>query len=1119
MLDLIQELRNNNIDIYLEGENLKLSFDQEEINAELIEKIRDNKTAIVSFLKEYAASSEKQQIKPVAIAENYALSNAQLRLWLACQTAEESVTYNMPNQLVIDGEYDALNFEKAILKVIERHEILRTVFKVNEALDIRQYILNAVNFQLDVKDFSENTNAEEVANTYVQSDYYKPFNFSEGPLLRAGLYKLANRRYMVYYNMHHIISDNLSMGILLNDTMAFYQALQTQSEAVLPTLNIQYKDYAAWQIEQLVSSEYDAHKTYWTNKFNTQIPPLNLPSQKNRPLVKTYSGKAIKTYIAPAQINTLKAFATANKGSVFMGLLAAWKVLLYRYTGETDIAVGNIIAGRDHEDLENQIGFYINILILRNEIDPALNFTETFNTIKENTLQDYEHQMYPFDALVSELNIQRDRSRSPLADIHINYYKEDDQKSEGLSHNTITEEGTTFVKSDIELHFVEHGDYIELLVNYNEDVYEASMMKKLIQHYKNLLSNVLESPHGRIKTVSYLTKVEIEEQVNTFNNNIQAYEVDKTMLAIFSECVEKHSETTALVCEEAELSYRELDEKSNQFATILSEVKGIQKGDIIGVHLKRDEYCIIALLAILKIGAVYLPIDTTSPKERKEFIIKDANVKLLIVSEETTVFEETPSYIFGRDTALSEYSKIYTSNVHVEDIAYIIYTSGSTGQPKGALITHGGICNTIQAQIEAFDIKGNQYKCLQFASFSFDASISEIFLSLLSGGTLYVATETLRLDPIKLESYNVAYGIEVMTLPPSYFKMMNIESFNAVKVLITAGEAAAVLHAKAYVEAGGTFYNAYGPTETSICATVFKLDANNISKNNTNVPIGTPIANVQTYILDANHQLLPKGAIGEICVSGKGLAKGYLNRDALTEERFTTHSFIAGEKMYKTGDLGYYLSDGNIVFIGRKDDQVKIRGYRIELGEIEAVLKTVTGIQHAAVLLNENIGNTKQLVAYIVADASVNSQQVQNTLEKYLPAHMIPKIYVALDEMPINKNGKIDKKQLPEPQESALNTTEYVAPTTETEKTLFSIWEELLGISKIGIHDNFFELGGHSLLAVKLAFTLTKHYEMVIDRDMIFQFPTIDMQAKYLDIKIIDTINEDEIADDEVMYL
>jgi amino acid adenylation domain-containing protein len=814
-----------------------------------------------------------------------------------------------------------------------------------------------------------------------------------------------------------------------------------------------------------------------------ELPLLELPGTKQRPKIKTYTGNGLNTYIDKTISMKLKKYSEATGGSLFMGLLAAWNILMYKYTGQKDIIIGSPVAGRDHADLEDQIGFYVNTLALRNEIKPEESFDAFFKRLKDKTLKSYNHQMYPFDRLVEELDLQRDTSRSAVFDMMLILQNNGEKRGEGdlltRGVNTIVEDsGHTTSKFDIDIAFHEAGDYLSFSIVYNPDVYEREMVEGLINHYKQLLNTVLENPGEKISQLDFLSQEEKQKLLITFNDTAVAYPQNKTIIDLFEEQVRKTPDQVAVVCEGKELTYQELHERSNQFAHYLQQQYAIGPDDFVGIKQERSEWMIISVLAVLKSGGAYVPIDLAYPQERIEYIEKDTNCKVCINSTELNVFKKDQG---------SYSTKVVNTKTRLNDLAYVIYTSGSTGRPKGVLIEHKNAYAFIKWCHDEF--KNSAVDTVLFTtSLNFDLSVFEIFYALTTGKELKVLKDGLSI-PKNLDK-NKRHLIN--TVPSVVgFLLQQEMSFDRVSVLNMAGEPIPANSRTAIKGKVKEIRNLYGPSEDTTYSTFIRIDQDEREL------IGKPISNTQVYILNDSDQLTPLGVVGEICISGDGLARGYLNQEELTNAKFVNNPFKKGERLYKTGDLGRWLPDGNIDFLGRKDNQVKIRGYRIELGEIEHALQSHAAIEGAVVLARENQNKEKELIAYITAKSEQTTNELRAYLKETLPEYMLPAHFVQLDVLPLTSNGKVDKKALPDPEGLGLSSgMEYTAPGNETEEQLVKIWEEVLQREHIGIHDDFFALGGHSLRVIRLRNLYQKKLSVNFPLKDLFTYTSIVSHAE-----------------------
>ena len=1094
---IIKKLKDKGVKIYLKGEDLELSFLKDDLSndEEFLYLIKNNKNLIKGYLKSSSFKKKETKIEKTKYKVSYPLSFSQYRLWILSQFEGGSEVYNLPKKVYLRGGYNIASFKRAVFSVIDRHEILRTIFKKDNKGEVRQWILDKDTIALKIHevDFRDDPYIESSVSKYMADDSRKAFDLETGPLLRASLLRISEEDYVFYYNMHHIISDGWSIEVLSRDVFTYYNCHKAGEEFKLPPLRIQYKDYATWQLSQLKKSDYQAHRDYWINQLRGELPVFSLPSTNIRPPFRTYRGGNISTYLSSDLTRNIRMFSQKHGGTLFMVLLSSLKALLHRYTGQNDLLVGTPVAGRDNADLEDQIGFYVNTLVLRNEVYSEDSFMELFDRVRVNTLDGYTHQTYPFDKLVDDLDLVRDMSRNALFDIMIVLQNASNvtnviKKSRDTDQILVIEDDT-LSKFDLSFIFKEQGDYLSLVIEYNRDVYTDNMIVMFVNHYKQIMSRMLSSPEIKVGNVDYLSLKESHNLLEVFNDT-KVELLDSTLVALFESQVEKTPNNTALVFGSKVITYKELSAVSNQFSNYLLSNYSISTDSIVSIKLKRSDWFIVCALGVMKSGGAYVPIDINYPKNRINFIESDSNCEVSIDTDFLAHFIETKD----------EYSSSPIENILIgsNDLAYVIYTSGSMGLPKGVMIEHGGVVNTILSVISGMKIK-ETYKGLQFSSFSFDASIWESFIMLISGAELHIIGDEERKNSKKLGKYILDNRIDVVTLPPSVLNLLDSFYLSSLKVMITAGESPkAHIIKKIVSNVGCSYYNAYGPTESSICASTYFLDK---QKNEEDLTIGSPISNTEIYILNEDLELQPIGVVGEICISGFGLARGYLNRPDLTREKFVPHPFKAGERLYRTGDLGKWLADGNISFLGRADDQVKIRGYRIELGEIEHVLQGYSAIDEVVVQVFDDV-ESKSLVAYFISNISETVENLRRYLSSHIPDYMIPSYFVQLESFPLTPNGKLDRKSLPDPLSGGiLSGVSYVEARTVLERELVEVWQEVLKREGIGVKDNFYGLGGDSIKSIQVVSRLKQRgYSTKVEH--ILRNPILEDLAILLDVDI-----------------
>ncbi|WP_062060637.1 non-ribosomal peptide synthetase [Aquimarina longa] len=1058
---------------------------------QLVSAIRKEMTVELTIREIFANPTIAQQEQQVAVSSQKStlpaitkrkqdvlvpLSFSQERLWFIDQL-EGSIEYHMPISLDLKGALNIDILERALREIISRHEVLRTVIYEEEGVGY-QKIMDAENWSLERTIIETSEDLERQITKFID----RPFDLYSDYMLRICVFEQAKESFILGGVFHHIASDGWSNSILIRELATIYRALQQEAQIDLPALQIQYADYALWQREYVAGAVLDKELEYWKEKLKG-VSSLMLPLDYTRPAIQSKKGAAFSFSLDQELTQSLYHIAKEQEATLFMVLLATFKVLLHQYSNQEDICVGTPIANRTQKETEDVIGFFVNTLAIRSNLSNDLSFLNFLQQVKTTTLEAYEHQLAPLEKVVESVVETRDMSMSPLFQVMFVLQNTPDVGAvalEGIDISMRTLDITSSV-CDLTLVAEEKESGISLEITYCTELFNEETIARMTHHYTELITNITENPSAGITTVPILPISEQNQLLNLYNDTIVEFPKE-TLTTLFNKQVEITPEAIALVYEEQKWTYEELNTHSNQMANYLLAGYDVEKEDFVAVKLERSNWLIVALLAIQKIGATYVPIDPNYPEERINYIEQDSGCKVII---DTSFLHK-----FKKEV---DFTTITNPVIKIEDdiISYVIYTSGSTGKPKGVMIEHRGIVNTICSQIVSFGITEND-ACLQFSNQSFDASISEIFVSLLSGAKLVIIPEPHKSDSDYFIDFIKKHEISWATIPPAFLKTISIDDLKGLNTLVTAGEQAPLDQVKEFSKIGN-YYNAYGPTETSICATIFKGEINS------GVPIGRPIHNTKIYVLSETLKLQPKGVVGELCVAGKGLAKGYLNQEELTNIKFVENPFISGERIYKTGDLVRILPNNDIEFIGRKDDQVKIRGYRIELGEIEQVVLEQDDIISCCVLAKKNTNKEYFLVGYMATNKEFDEQEFLDSLKTKFPEYMIPKFWVYLDEMPITTNGKIDKKALPEFKYNEHVTTIYVAPRNTTEAQLVMIWSELLKIEKIGINDNFFTLGGHSLLATRLVSAIRKIINVEINIRDIFLYTTIAELGQYID--------------------
>ncbi|MBS7256338.1 non-ribosomal peptide synthetase [Flavobacterium branchiicola] len=1126
IITLLKELRTNGIALKIVDDQLKVSLLNENIGNEIIEKIKSNKYQIIDYLKSLETNKFKE-IPKVEEAISYPVANAQFRIWFESQSANASKAYHIPFELKLEGDYDHPILEQALCYVIDRHEILRTVFRLNHENELSQYILpvQQINFKVDYSDFSAVANFSAEIDRHIESITNTEFDLENGPLIRVALLKYQSNKYYFYCNMHHIICDAWSIPILKNEILLAYNALKSATIPLLPELKIQYKDFAAWSLQNLKEESFIKQKTYWLEKFSGKIPVLDFPVKGIRPPVKTYEGETLKTYFNKDVSHLIQSYKKDKGASLHMIMTATLHVLLARYSGNDDIIIGSPFAAREHIDLNNQIGFFTNTLAIRNRLDKQDSFDTFFNQVKQSLLEGHTHQQYPFEELVKELKLKKDPSRNPLFDVMLvvmpkNGSKNTDEDPDTEALETIVKEKNTTSKFDLLVYIEEdENDLLSLKIEYSTDLFEEKFIRQFITHYKKIVALLLTKPEEKISSLNYL-----EGQIGIQNHQIDLEKYTKeTVISFFENQAGKTPDAVALVYDNVIITYRQVNNYSNQIAQYLRENHGITPNTNVGVLLNRSQYNVIAMLGVIKSGGCYVPVDNKYLKERKNYIIKDAAIKIILTTGDIKVGVDAIDIIYLDEF---EFTDEPTENPVVvndlDDHSFIIYTSGSTGNPKGVIQTHRMLSNLIQWNKYDSGIPSG-LKHLQYTSFSFDVSLQDVWFVLGSGGTLYITPEAMKLDFDSLSKYITKNKVEVLCFPfsalSSFFDFTDqlfFENHN-VKHVISSGEQLVVgrsLENFLLEFPHVNLHNHYGPSETHVVTShTISAQAGTIANY---VPIGRPLPNTTIYLLDNNLQPVPEKVIGEIYVGGDNLANGYVNLPELTQTRFITNPFNASQKLYKTGDLAYVDYSGILIYLGRNDTQVKIRGYRIELEEIELqILKFSNVIEHAVVEAKK-INDENVLAVYYVSKEDLNKSQIVSFLKSRLPDYMIPNFYIKLENIPLTSNGKVDRKALPDIILENNVSTAYVAPTNETEAKLAAIWQEILNIEKVGIMDNFFELGGHSLYVVRMIYKINEVFAIKMKMKDVFTMQNIYELAQSVDNEVVFTTGINAIIKEEI---
>ena len=1037
-----------------------------------------------------------------ARGDRLVLSHAQQRLWFIDRLERTSTEYNMPGALRLRGEPDVEALERAINTIVERHESLRTHFAEVEGEPV-QVIEAERRIAIPVEDLSgwEEGARQERVKAAMREEREKAFDLSCGPVLRVRLLKLGEQEHILLRTMHHIVSDGWSMGVFNREFMVLYEAYREGRENPLKPLSVQYADFAIWQRRWLEEGGLESGLGYWKEQLAEIPEEMGLPLDRPRRAMQTFAGEACWLVLPAEQVAGLKRLSQENQATSYMTLLAGFAVLLSRYSGQEDIVVGSPIANRQEARLEELIGFFVNTLVMRTRVKAGMSLRELLGEVRRTALEAYRHQDVPFERLVEELSPQRSLNRTPVFQVMFALQNApmESQRLKGLEVGAIGNEELR-VRFDLELHAVERGEEIGLYWLYNKDLFDRWRMEQMARHYVRVLEAMVRRTDEAIGRVDVLTAVERREILEE-KNRTECTLPEVTVVGLFEEQVERTPEAVAVVCEEDQLSYGELNRRANLLAHYLREL-GVRPDERVAICVERGLELVVALLAVQKAGGAYMPLDPAYPVERLRWMLKDAKpVALLTQSHFEDLFsaqgETLPVlYVNKGEACWQDQPDINPDaesiGVTPEHLAYVIYTSGSTGQPKGVMIEHRGLANLIQWHGRAFGI-GSGSRCSTVAGVGFDAAGWEIWPVLCVGGRLLIPAAETGMNPEALLEWWRRQELDVSFLPTpmAEYAFSRAITSRGIGTLLVGGDRLRQLPEK---ESGFSVVNNYGPTEATVVATSGRAEGSART-----IHIGRPIANTQIYILDAYRQPVPVGVAGEMYIGGAGVARGYLNRPELTAERFVDDPFSAkvGARMYKTGDMGRWLPDGNIEFLGRNDSQVKIRGFRIELGEIEEVLRQQDRVQDAVVVMKEE---EKRLVGYVVAEegGNLDSRELIRRLKEILPSYSVPAMIGVLDRLPVLPNGKLDRKALLEVEPLIVRDVPFAPPEDQMQRAIAAIWQDILQLEKVSIFDNFFDLGGHSFLIIRMQREVQKLTTRPLLLTDLFRYPTIFSLARYL---------------------
>jgi amino acid adenylation domain-containing protein len=1131
--DFLAALRQREIILWVDNDRLLYRAAKDAMTPDLLAKLKERKAEILEFMhqaKLHAHPNNQSQIVPIERLGRLPISFNQQRLWLLEQFDPGKSVYNLPLAYQFKGTLDIDVLHHCLKEIVRRHEVFRSTFYVDND-EPYQTIASEIEVMLPIIDFQHlpEDEREAEAKKVATAEAKKPFDLEKGPLFRFELLRLNTTEHVLVYNTHHIISDGWSSEVFFKELTALYAAFSSNQASPLSELPVQYVDHAAWQRRWLQGEVLQKQLDYWKENLGSDLPILQLPTDHPRPAVTSYRGEIGRKMLPVSLTDKLRTISQKGNATLSMILMTAFKVLLYRYSGQEDIIVGSPVAGRNQLESESLIGFFVNTIAFRTDLSGNPTFRELLERVRLVSLNAYANQDVPFDKLVQAIQPERDPSRSPIFQVMFGMnapWTEGNSRqltnvtissTFGYVHNSSSSFDLTLVMRDT-------GKGLRVSVEYSLDLFEDDTIERMIDHFQTLLEGIAANPDQPISELPLLNEGEQHKVLKKWNQTQVEYPSTACLHQLIEAQAEKTPDAIAVIAGNSHLTYRDLNTRANQLAHVLQK-QGVGVDVPVALYVERSLEFTIGVLGTLKAGGAYIPISPIMPTDRRLDILQDAQPPVILTQSHLipSLPVDHDINIIVLDSNVEQIASQPSSNplCHTtpDNLAYIIYTSGSTGKPKGVAITHGGVVNHGVATAKLFELT-SQDRVLQFSNISFDICIEEVFPTWLSGATLILRSEEIASSTSKFLEFLDHHQITVANLPTAFWhELVNgLSSLSplipeSLRLVVVGGEKASYSAYKTWVLHVGTYprwLNTYGPTETTVTATVYDpaTDAELLSSR-TELPIGKPLDNVQAYILNANLQPTPIGVAGDLFIGGAGLAKGYLNRPELTAKVFIEHSFYTEQnrrtatkiRLYRTGDRARYLADGNIEFLGRQDNQVKIRGFRIELGEIESTLAMHPNVAQSVVMVRESTSGQKQLIAYVVVDPQKTFEisAIRDFLKEKLPAYMVPAHFVQIDIVPLTTNGKINYRGLPEPDlSSSTMLPEHAIARDDFERKLTRIWKETLGTQAIGIQDNFFDLGGHSLLAVRLFTLIEKQFGRNLPLATLLQAPTIELMAEVI---------------------
>ena len=1114
-LDFLSYLRGLDIHITVQDDRLACSAPKGVLNAELTAELKARKPEILAFLRATTHSSvSNTPIVPAHRDGQMTLSLAQQRLWFLEQFDQDSTAYNMPFGLRFRGALDKDALRRGFQEVIRRHEILRTRL-INVDGVPKGFLQPASDWNIDARSLlaSPAPQREDELKRIVAEEVRHKFDLTRDVLVRACLVELGAEDHALIITIHHIAADGQSVAIFTSELTHLYSKFHRGEASALPDLPLQYSDYADWHRQLVVSGVFESELLYWRKQLGGPLPVTELPTDRPRPATMTYRGAVGRQMLAADLYQAIPGFALARKTTPFVVLLAALKILLFRYSSQSDVIVGSATAGRSRKELEGIIGLFINNLVLRTDLSGEPTGEDLISRVRDTVLNAFANENVTLDRLLDVLKPDRELNRSPLFQVMFilhNSFKTWPELPDLVIEPLKFDPGTSRYDFTIEAFEDEHHRF-QLIWQYNTDLFDASTIERMQQSYVQILEQFMAEPQLPVSKLQILSPGERRRMLAPFERT--AYP-DLCIHEWFAQQAERTPGASAVVSGGQQLSYRELQEQANRLANRLRDL-GVGPGVLAALCLQRSVDMLVAVLAVLTAGGAYVPLDPEYPSERLGYMLSDSGARALVTEESLLNLLpplSLPTICLDRDRSSlrMESPEPGASGASGNHLAYVIYTSGSTGRPKGVEVAHRSVVNLLASMQRQVGLVPED-RLLAVTTLSFDIAGLEVFLPLVSGARVILATREAAWNGAALADLIQQSGATIMQATPVTWRLLLDAGWTPSPdfKILCGGEALPLELAKRLLATGGKLWNLYGPTETTIWSTVHRMD-----HRGGVVLIGKPIANTEAYVLDAQRELVPVGVAGELYLGGDGLARGYLGQAELTEEKFVAHPFVPGERLYRTGDLVRWLADGNLEYLGRLDQQLKLRGYRIELGEIEMALEQQPDIQQAVVVPHLDASGEQRLTAYLVSHdgVSIDSSALREALSGTLPGYMVPSAVVRLNELPLTPNKKVDRKALAARPFEVPVSSVYVPPRTAAEQTVAAIWQELLGTARIGVSDNFFDLGGYSLLVVQLQSRLLQQFQKELSLVELFQHPTVASQASLVALPQSPASHRSEVA-------